>query len=57
MQIAMLSIGVKLRNQGCLQNVKNIFFSLTSFDLFSPSKQTIFSKEMKLKENCEKHRN
>ena len=55
MQIAMLSIGVKLRNQGCLQNVKNIFFSLTSFDLFSPSKQTIFSKEMKLKETCEKH--
>jgi hypothetical protein len=49
----MLSIGIKLRNQECLQN-DFCFFSLTFYD---PSKQTIFSKEMKLKETCEKHRN
>ena len=28
-------------------------FSSTFFDLFSPSKQTIFSKKMKLKETCD----
>ena len=51
----MLSIGIKLRNQECLQNVKEefFFFSLTFFDPLSSSKQTIFTKEMKLKETCE----
>ena len=48
----MLSIGIKLRNQECLHNVKDFFVFLAwrFFDPFSPSKQTILSKEMKLKE-------
>ena len=44
----------------CLQNVKDqflVFFSLSFFDPFYPSKQTIFSKEKKLKETYEKHQN
>ena len=55
----MLSIGTKLRNQECLQNVKDFFgfFSATFFYPFAPSKQIIFSKEMKLKEACEKRQN
>ena len=59
MKIAILSIGIKLRNKECLQNVTDflIFLPCPFFDPFSLSKQTIFSKEMKLKETCEKHRN
>ena len=51
-----LLVCIKLRNQECLQNVKDFcfVFSLTFFDSFPPSKQAIFSKEMKLKETCEK---
>ena len=57
MYIAMLSIGIKLGNQECLKNVKEFLFLIAClfFDPFSPSKQTIFSEEMKLKETCEKH--
>ena len=52
----MLCIGIKLRNQECLQNVKDFWGSLvlTFFDSFSPSKQAIISKEIKMKETFEK---
>ena len=44
MQVAMLSIGIQLRNQECLQNVKDfLFFSLTFFrSAFSFKKDHIF---------------
>ena len=56
MKIAMLSMGVKLRNQECLQNVEDLlYFYLTFLSLFS-FKTTIFSEEMnrrKLVKNIE----
>ena len=49
MQVAMVSIGIQLRNQECLKNVKDfLFFSLTFFrSAFSFKKDHVLNKLVK----------